>query len=77
MVSELDTKQCASKNTRPQRGVVLGVPRRLEKGTSASEDEGLRREVDCEIPHRLGRRMNNSLRGCGNFFSLVDTFYKH
>ena len=37
----VDTKSCASKNVRPRRGVdLVGVPHRLEKGTSASEDVG-------------------------------------
>ena len=35
---------------------LVGVPHRLEKGTSASEDVGPQTGVDCEIPHRLGRR---------------------
>ena len=36
-------RQCAIKDTE----VDLGVPRRLEKRTSASDDVG----VGCEIPH--------------------------
>ena len=77
MVSELDTGRCASEETRPERGWTRGnvparmlgteggwmggVLHRLEKGTSVIEDAGLRREVDCEIPRRLGRRMKHSL----------------
>ena len=50
----VDTRQCASKDAWPRKG-DWGVPHRLGKGTSASEDTGLRREVDCEIPHWLER----------------------
>ena len=50
-------RRCANKDAGPRSGVVLvGVQHRLEKGTSASEDAGPQRGVDCEIPHRLGRR---------------------
>ena len=42
--------------TLPRRGVDWGVPHRLEKGTSASEDVGTRRKVDCEIPRRVDTR---------------------
>ena len=31
------------------KGVDWGVPHRLDKGTSANEDAGPRRRVDCEI----------------------------
>ncbi|KAG7029873.1 hypothetical protein SDJN02_08216, partial [Cucurbita argyrosperma subsp. argyrosperma] len=49
MVSELDTGRCASEESVPQRGIdtkqcgvhLVGVPHRLEKGTSAHEDAGL------------------------------------
>ena len=37
------------------KGVNWGVPHRLEKGTSANENAGPRREVDYEIPRRLER----------------------
>ena len=40
MVSKSDTWQCASEEVEPQRGVDWGVPHRLEKGTSDSEDAG-------------------------------------
>ena len=43
------------------KGGGLGVAHRLEKEMSASEDVGTRKEVDCEIPHRLRRRMKFSL----------------
>ena len=33
----VDTRQCASKDTGPRRGVDWGIPHRLEKGTSAGE----------------------------------------
>ena len=37
----VDTRRCANKDVGPQRGVDLeGVPHRLEKGTSTSEDVG-------------------------------------
>ena len=73
MVLEPDKGQCASEKAEPQRGWTrgdvlirtfgskgggLGVPRRLEKRTSVSEDAGPRNEVDCEIPRRLGRKTN-------------------
>ena len=48
----VDRRRCANKDAGPQKG-GWGVPHRLEKETSASEDTGLRREEDCEIPHRL------------------------
>ena len=34
----MNTRKCASKDVRPQRRVNLGIPHRLEKGTSASKD---------------------------------------
>ena len=40
---------------------LVGVPHRLEKGTSASEDAGPRRGVDCDIPHWLGRKTKHPL----------------
>ena len=46
----VNTSWCANKR------VDWGVPHRLEKGTSVSEDARSWRGVDCEIPHRLGRR---------------------
>ena len=48
-------------HTEPRRGVDCEIPHRLERGTSASEDAGLRRVVDCEIPHRLERGTKHSL----------------
>jgi len=41
--------------------VDWGIPHRLKKGTSASEDVGPRRGVDCEIPYWLGRRTKHFL----------------
>ena len=38
----------------------------LGRRTCASEDIGPRKEVDCEIPHQLGRKTKHSLYGCGN-----------
>ena len=43
------------------KGGGLGVPHRLEKGTSASKDVGPRRRVDYEIPHELERKTKHSL----------------
>ena len=43
------------------KGMDWGVPHRLEKGTSARKDTGIRRGVDCEISYRLRRRTKNSL----------------
>ena len=55
-------RQCASKDTGPQRGWIGGgVLHRLEKGTSASKDAGSRKGVVCEIPHKLERRTKHSL----------------
>ena len=59
-------RQCASKDAGPGRrvdlvGVGVGVPHQLEKGTSASEGVGPRREVDFEISHQLRRRTKHSL----------------
>ena len=45
------------------KGGGLGVPYRFEKGMSVSKDVGLQREVDCEIPHRLGRRTKPLYKG--------------
>ena len=42
------------------KGVDWGVPHRLEKGTSASEDP---KGVDCEIPHWLGGERNILYKG--------------
>ena len=40
---------------------VGALGHRLEKGMSVNEDAGPRKGVDCEIPHRLGRRTKHSL----------------
>ena len=40
IVSKPDTRRCASKDAGSRRGVDLGVPHRLEKGTNASKDVG-------------------------------------
>ena len=43
----VDTRQCASKDAGPRRGVdLVRVPHRIEKGTSASEDAGSPKGVD-------------------------------
>ena len=56
----VDTRQCASKDAGPQRRMdLVAIPHRLKKGTSASEDTGPLRGVDCEIPH------TKSVKGCG------------
>ena len=55
----MDTRRCASKDAGSE-GSGLGVPHRLEKGMSASEDAGPRREVDWEVPYRLEKRMSAS-----------------
>ena len=59
----VDTRRCANKDAGPHRGAVdLGVvPHRLEEGKSASENAGPQREVDCDVPHWLGRRTNHHL----------------
>ena len=54
---------CQSRRSAPRGLDLLGVPHRLEKGTSASEDAGLRRGVDCEILHRLGGERNTLYKG--------------
>ena len=48
----VDTRRCASK----EGGLVL-----LEKRTSASEDAGPRKWMDCEILQWLGSRIKHSL----------------
>ena len=50
----VDMRQCVSKDVEPRIGVDWGVPHRLEKGTSASEDTRSRKGVDRETPHWLG-----------------------
>ena len=46
----------------PKGGVDLeAVLRRLEEEKSVSEDAGPRREMDCDVPHWLGRRTNHHL----------------
>ena len=51
-----------------QRGVDLeGVPRRLGKEISASENVGPRRGVDCDVPHWLGRKQNTIYKGVETF----------
>ena len=62
LVLEPGTERCVAEDT----GLRRGFPHRLEKGTSASEDatffiRGLRKGVDCVIPHQLGRRTKHSL----------------
>ena len=47
---ERDTGWCASEDVEPQGGLRGGV---LAKTLSP--------KVDCEIPHRLGKRMKHSL----------------
>ena len=44
-----------------EEGWIGRVPHRLEKGTSANENIGPRRGMDCEISHWLGRRTKHSL----------------
>ena len=39
-----------------------GVPHRLEKGISASENAGPRRGVDCEIPMSVGEENGTPFR---------------
>ena len=53
MVSEPDTRRCASEKAEPQRGV--------DTRWCASKDARPRRGVDCEISHRLSRRTKHSL----------------
>ena len=54
----VDTRQCASKDAGPQRGVdLVAVPHQLEEKKSASEDAGPRRTNH----HWLGRRTNHHL----------------
>ena len=58
---EVDTRRCASKDSRP-KGVDLGVvPHQLEERNSANKDPVPRRGVDCDVPHWLGRRTNHHL----------------
>ena len=53
MVSEPDTEQCANEEAKPRKGWTQSdVPARTV---------GPRRGVDCENPHRLGRRTKHSL----------------
>ena len=89
MVSELDIGRCANEEAEPQRGWTRdGVPVKMLDskgggleggGVPTSIGEGnecrcwARRRVDCEIPHRLRRRMKHSLHVSGNI-SLVDAF---
>ena len=70
MLSEPDTGQCSSEEVEPRKGWTRGdankdagpgVPHRLDKEMSASENAGTRRGVDYEIPHRLGRKTKHSL----------------
>ena len=62
MILEPDIGRCASEEPEPQRGVGMRQ--------CANKDVGLQREVDwggltltgdCEISHRLGRRMKHHL----------------
>ena len=53
MVSEPDTRRCASEEAEPCRGV--------DTRQCASDHVGPRRGVDCEIPHRLERETKHSL----------------
>ena len=72
IISEPDTERYTKKKAESRNGWTRGgvsvrtlglervnweVPHRLEKGTSANEDAGSRREVDREILPRLWRRM--------------------
>ena len=45
-ISDLGTEQCTNEYAEPQRG----VPHRLKKETSASENAKPRERVNCEIP---------------------------
>ena len=65
MVSEPDTRGCASKDARSPREVetistsggleLLQMVSKTDTRGCASKDAGSPREVDCEIPHWLGR----------------------
>ena len=48
----------------PEGGGFGGGPTSI-KGTSDSEDAGLRRGVDCDVPHWMGR-ITNFIRVWGN-----------
>ena len=50
---------------------LLQMVLELDTGWCVSEDTGLLREVDGEIPHRLEKGTKHSLQGCENL-SLVD-----
>ena len=47
---------CANKDAESQMRVNWEGPHRLEKGTSVSAE--LHREVNCEIPRQLGKRVD-------------------
>ena len=69
----VDTRRCASKVARPERG-GLGGPTSIGEGNECQRGRWALKRVDCEISHRLGRRTKHSLQGCGNL-SLIDAFY--
>ena len=72
LVSEPDTGRCASKEAKPQRGSEheavcqqrrwaskeggLGGPTSIGEGNECQRGRWTPKGVDCEIPHRLGRR---------------------
>ena len=54
----VDTRQCASKDARPEGGRLRGPLSIGEGNESVSEDAGPQKgRVDCEIPYQLGRRV--------------------
>ena len=55
LISESDTGRCANEDI-GLKGVDCEIPYRLERGTSVSENTGLKREMNCEISYRSERK---------------------
>ena len=77
MVSEQDTGLCANKQegdvsirTLGPKGGGFGRGPKKRVSVKALDPEG---EVDCDVPHWLGRRTKHHLQGCGNL-PITDIF---
>ena len=57
----VDTRRCTNKDARPRRGVDWGGSTLIGEGNECQRGCWASKGVDCEIPHRLGRRTKHPL----------------
>ena len=69
----MDTRQCASKDSRPDGGWIGGSYIDWRRERVAARTLGPEGGVDCEISHPLGGERSILYKGCGNL-SLANAF---